>query len=55
MRRVIVWAIGIVVSVGAVGAVAVRLPVVQDFAMRQVIARRMTLKSLTRKPTTSLP
>lgn len=47
MRRVIVWAIGIVVSVGAVGAVAVRLPVVQDLVMRQVIARRMTPKSLT--------
>lgn len=42
MRRGMFWLIGIGLAVGAVGTVAVRMPAVQDFVMRRVIARRMS-------------
>ena len=42
MRRVIFWVIGVGLVVGALGAAAVRVPAVQDFVMRRVIARRMS-------------
>jgi ribonuclease Z len=42
MRRVIFWVIGVGLVAGAVGAVGVRVPAVQDFVMRRVIARRMS-------------
>ncbi|MBI1814036.1 MAG: MBL fold metallo-hydrolase [Deltaproteobacteria bacterium] len=42
MRRVIFWVIGIGLAAGAVGAIGVRVPAVQDFVMRRVIARRMS-------------
>ena len=42
MRRVIFWLIGAGVIAGALGAAAVRVPAVQDFVMRRMIARRMS-------------
>lgn len=42
MRRVVLWVVGIGLAAAAAGAVAVRVPAVQDSVMRRVIARRMS-------------
>lgn len=42
MRRVIFWMIGVGLALVALGAIAVRVPAVQDWVMRRVIARRMS-------------
>ena len=42
MRRVILWVIAVGLIAAALGAVAVRVPAVQDFVMRRMIARRMS-------------
>jgi ribonuclease Z len=42
MRRVIFWVIGVGLIAAAVGAVLVRVPAVQDYVIRRVMARRLS-------------
>ena len=42
MRRTLVWVIGVALAAAGLAAGALRVPAVQDFLLRRVIARRMS-------------